>query len=248
MLVSKVALAAFSVAMAFSAAATEKTLVELFTSQSCYSCPPAEAYLGELASRADLVALEFHVDYWDDLVYGAAGRWKDVFSRPAYSDRQRAYNRRIRGTSGVYTPQMIVDGRYQGIGARRQAVERAIRQAAEDGHPRLEVAVSLERGRLVVQVLGSHSEPATLWLARFQRLDTTEVTAGENKGKILTNHHVVSGLRALARWEGAPLRVAVADLVLRPEEGCAAFVQAEQTGPILGAAQCPQAEPQAASG
>ena len=75
-------------------------VVELFTSQSCYSCPPAEAYLGELAKRDDIIALEHHVDYWDQLVYGSAGRWKDTFSSPEATERQQRYNRRIYTGSG----------------------------------------------------------------------------------------------------------------------------------------------------
>ena len=86
-------------------------VVELFTSQGCYSCPPAEAYLAELAERTDIVALEFHVDYWDSLTYMWHGQWKDPFSSPQYTARQRDYNVAIRDQSGVYTPQMIIDGR-----------------------------------------------------------------------------------------------------------------------------------------
>jgi len=88
-------------------------LVELFTSQGCYSCPPADELLGELIEeQPDLVALEFHVDYWDDLHYGAAGVWKDPFSDAEYTLRQRRYNATdLVGKQGVYTPQMIVNGR-----------------------------------------------------------------------------------------------------------------------------------------
>ena len=97
-------------------------VVELFTSQGCYSCPPAEAYLAELAERTDIVALEFHVDYWDSLTYMWHGQWKDPFSSPQYTARQRDYNVAIRDQSGVYTPQMIIDGRYEAVGSRRPQV------------------------------------------------------------------------------------------------------------------------------
>lgn len=82
---------------------TSPVVVELFTSQSCYSCPPAEAYLGELAENPDIVALEWHVDYWDNLVYGSAGRWKDPYSDPAFTERQGLYNLSIRRSGSVYT-------------------------------------------------------------------------------------------------------------------------------------------------
>jgi hypothetical protein len=91
--------------MPHGAAATEQlTVIELFTSQSCYSCPPAEKLLGELAQRSDIIALEHHVDYWDDLVYGSAGRWKDVFSSPESTDRQRRYNQSVEERGYSYTP------------------------------------------------------------------------------------------------------------------------------------------------
>ena len=97
-------------------------VVELFTSQGCYSCPPAEKFLGDLAEQETVIALDFHVDYWDNLVHGADGKWKDPFSRPAYTQRQRVYNQRIRGTGNVYTPQMVIDGRLEAVGSRRIAV------------------------------------------------------------------------------------------------------------------------------
>jgi len=87
--------AAFGVMPHGAAAAEQLTVIELFTSQSCYSCPPAEKLLGELAQRSDIIALEHHVDYWDDLVYGSAGRWKDVFSSPESTDCQRRYNQSV---------------------------------------------------------------------------------------------------------------------------------------------------------
>ncbi len=98
------------------------TVIELFTSQSCYSCPPAEAYLGELSEEENILALEYHVDYWDRLNYGCYGRWKDVFSTPEMTERQRQYNVKIRNTGNVYTPQMVIDGRTEAVGSRRREV------------------------------------------------------------------------------------------------------------------------------
>ena len=222
-----------------------KTVVELFTSQSCYSCPPAEAYLGELAERGDVIALEYHVDYWDDLVYGAAGRWKDVFSSPANTERQRRYNRNIRRSDGVYTPQMVIDGRAEAAGTRRNAVETTIRREATADRPRLKVAVTREPdGGLSVAVDGPAIEiastgPAALWLVRFERARVTRVKAGENKDKTLTNHHVVTGLTRIGPWSGRTMAVHLADVALSPNEGCTVLVQDDHQGPILGAAPCP---------
>lgn len=226
-----------------------KPVVELFTSQSCYSCPPAEAYLGELVERGDVIALEFHVDYWDDLVYGSAGRWKDVFSSPAHTQRQRLYNRAIRGTGQVYTPQMVIDGRAEAVGSRRGAVEDAIRGQARDPRPRLDVAVANSAGgELTVTINGPLPGPGEIWLARFERAHVTRVKAGENKGKTLTNHHVVTAMERIGTWSGSPVTATVPGGSVGPGQGCAVLVQGEDQGPILGAAECPIPPPDTSSG
>jgi len=100
-------------------------VAELFTSQSCSSCPPAEALFAKLAEEENLLTMEWHVDYWDDLIHHGS-RWKDRYSDRAYTARQRAYNRSLRGTGGVYTPQAIVNGDYEGVGNRRSEVAEII--------------------------------------------------------------------------------------------------------------------------
>ncbi len=224
---------------------TAPTVVELFTSQSCYSCPPAEALLGELAARGDLIALEFHVDYWNDLVYGSAGKWVDVHSSAAHTARQRTYGARL--DKGVYTPQMIMDGRTEAVGSRNGEVARAI-EAARKG-PRLTLAVSatdaggfsihIDDGAPAGQdrVRGS----AQVWLARYLDEVTTRVRAGENRGKTLVNHHVVTGLIRLPNWAGGASTVETEPIDLAPGEGCAILVQEPDQGAILGAAACPKA-------
>ncbi|MFN0023541.1 MAG: DUF1223 domain-containing protein, partial [Parvularculaceae bacterium] len=102
--------AAIATPAAVATPADKPVVVELFTSQGCSSCPPAEALMRELAKRPGLVALEWHVDYWDDLHAGSSGKWKDPFSSADHTARQRAYNRALRGTGGAYTPQMVIDG------------------------------------------------------------------------------------------------------------------------------------------
>ena len=212
--------------------------VELFTSQSCYSCPPAEVFLGELAGMPGVVALEFHVDYWDDLVYGSAGQWKDVFSSPDHTARQRAYNQRIRGRGSAYTPQMVIDGEWEAVGDHRAEVLGAIEDAG--GRERLSVLVSVPaEGGLSVLVEGAASEPATIWLVRFERQRTTEIRAGENKGKSLVNHHTVEEVRRIGDWNGTATTVGLPDFALPPGKGCAILVQASAPGPVLGAALCP---------
>jgi hypothetical protein len=234
------AIAALTCAGIFAApaAAGGPTVVELFTSQSCYSCPPAEAFLGEIAQRADVIALEFHVDYWDDLVYGAAGRWKDRYSAPAFTERQRSYNLTIRNKSAVYTPQMVVDGRNEAVGSDRGAVNAAISRAAASRGTPVEVDVALRDNACAVAIAGGPREPAAVWLVRYLRAETTRVEAGENKGKTLKNHNVVTDLRKIGEWRGERIAIQVPDLALGANEGCAVIVQAERTGPVLGAGMC----------
>ena len=214
-------------------------VVELFTSQSCYSCPPAEQFLGELSGRDDIVALEFHVDYWDDLSYGSAGKWKDVFSDPAFSERQRGYAGAIPG-SQTYTPQMVVDGRFQAVGSHEREVNSLIDRAAADngGHAAVSIAATGAKGASVA-VSGGSGTAADIWLVRFDLEHDTRVRAGENKGKLLTNRNVVRAIDWVGRWNGGSATYTVKDLGVGVNRGCAVIVQAGDYGPILGAAKCP---------
>jgi hypothetical protein len=212
--------------------------VELFTSQSCYSCPPAEAFLGELAGMPGVVALEFHVDYWDGLVYGSAGKWKDVFSSPAHTARQRAYNQRIRGRGSAYTPQMVIGGEFEAIGSHRQDVLGMIEGAREGEHLSVQVSAPAAGG-LSIFVDGPVAGPSAIWLVRFERRRTTEIRAGENKGKMLVNHHTVEEVRRIGDWDGVATTLDFPGLELAPGKGCAVLVQGPAPGPILGAALCP---------
>ena len=215
-------------------------VVELFTSQSCYSCPPAEAYLGELVDRPGIIALEWHVDYWDDIVYGSAGQWVDPYSDGAYTARQRAYNQVLRGTGSVYTPQMVVAGRYEAVGSRRGDVEDVLIQAAAI-QPTASVMVQPTGDGLglAIEVAGETDGPSTVWLVRFLTERTTNVVRGENHGKQLANHHIVTAASRLGTWSGGPAGF-VADGP-DPGEGCAILVQPDAPGPIVAAALCPMA-------
>ncbi len=230
-------LAAFLLS-ARTAVAAEPVVVELFTSQSCSSCPPAEALLGELADRPAVIALEYHVDYWNDLIHGLAGRWRDPFSTRAHTERQRDYNMAIRHRRDVYTPQVVIDGRTEAVGSSRADIERLLKSAAKDRTGR--VTVQLRRAaddRLIVGIDGP-AAMADVWLVRFDRRHITEVPAGENKGKKLINRHVVSETMRLGSWGGKPEEFA-AMMPLADNQGCAVLVQSASLGPILGAALCP---------
>ena len=230
---------AVTLAAGGSAQAAGPTVIELFTSQSCYSCPPAEAFLGELVERDDLVALEFHVDYWDDLVYGSAGRWKDVFSDAAFTDRQRTYAVRIRN-GRVYTPQVVVDGVVQTVGSRRARVLDLIERSGASEKPvRVSVRPGSGGGFTIALESRSNDAAGTVLLARYDLRHVTAIEAGENKGKTLTNHHVVRDLRTVGHWDGEPVELPLDGVRLGPNQGCAVLVQAPDQGAILGAAACP---------
>lgn len=212
-------------------------LLELYTSQGCYSCPPADQFLGDfIAENPEHVALEFHVDYWDDLVYGSAGVWKDPFSSPKHSARQRRYNQvDLQGQDGVYTPQMVVNGQFTTVGSSRSKVKQYVERSASP----LDIRVSVEDGEYVAHVSGEHGSEATIWVARFERMRDTKVVAGENLGKTMRNHHMVQSLHAADRWQGETKRVVVGKVNPDTAFGCAVFVQSRKLGPVLGASYCP---------
>ena len=213
---------------------SKPVVVELFTSQGCSSCPPADAYLGELAGRKDVVALSFHVDYWDYI------GWKDPFASAAGTERQRDYGRAL-GLRMVYTPQMVVDGRADAVGSDRGAVERLI--AASNPRDRVDIGFSIDdMGRLFVE-LPDHplAGMATVWLAVFDKQHKTAVPRGENSGATLSDYNVVRELRRVGTWPGSAVQlpVAMAPDASAKHDGCAIIVQLGETGPILAAAIVP---------
>ena len=221
-----------------------KHVFELFTSQGCYSCPPAEELLGRIVDQSDeILALEFHVDYWDTLVYGAAGQWQDPFSSPKYSQRQRDYQKLgLDGRTGVYTPQMVVDGAYAFVGSKSF---RAQREISKDSNFTLEATVEISKdGELTIRVDGDHGASADVWLVSFDKQHTTQVQAGENMGKSLKNSNVVRNLQSIGKWQGEPLVIHSSIEPLADNQDCAVIIQPYSAsekhviGPILGAAKC----------
>lgn len=218
-------------------------VVELFTSQSCYSCPPAEAMLANLARRDGIIAIEHHVDYWDSLVHGSAGRWKDVFSSPESTARQRAYNDVVPGRGHSYTPQMVIDGSFEVVGNRDEVVQSTIRKARASERQRLDVAAGRGEGdTLRVSIKGTNTAridaPQGIYLVRYLQAHTTEVKNGENQGKTLAGANVVRELRRIGEWTGEDIVIDVADGMPGKNHGCAILVQEVRLGPIVGAAYC----------
>jgi hypothetical protein len=167
-------------------------LVELFTSQGCSSCPPADALLGELAQRRDVVALAFHVTYWDRL------GWKDSFAAEAWTDRQRGYAALV-GTHGVYTPQMVVGGRLDVVGSDRRRVLAAV-DLARSRAPAAAITFD-DHGRAQLPTV-SLGRPARLLRADFTDLAEVDIGRGENAGRTIAYHRVVRALADVGPWDG----------------------------------------------
>ena len=203
-------------------------VVELYTSQGCDSCPPADAMLGDLARREDVLALAFHVDYWDK--YG----WRDRFELPVAKQRQFAYVRHF-ANDWVYTPQMIVDGIADVIGTNADAVERLL-AAPRTGVP---VRISARAGELQVSVAAAAGSPAAeVTLLSYLPEARTAIGRGENAGRALREYNIVRSCATLGSWHGAAAnwRVPLAGLPADARR-VAVLLQQPGPGPIIGAAQ-----------
>lgn len=208
-------------------------VVELFTSQGCSSCPPADKFLHELAARDDVLALGLHVDYWDYI------GWKDVFASPSFSERQRAYAR-AGGRRSVYTPQMIVQGQQHVIGTYPKDVKELIKEHQSQGQ-RVMLDVQSEGASARVtarapEAGGMAKRKMSLVLVRYKPRETVKIRRGENAGKELSYANIVTELDVLRDWDmRAPLEMRI-DIGGGPERA-ALFVQAEGHGPIVAAAR-----------
>jgi hypothetical protein len=162
-------------------------VLELFTSQGCSSCPPADALLGELTHTPGIIGLAWHVDYWNSL------GWRDPFARPEWTERQKAYARHL--NDEVYTPALVVNGAAMVVGSDKVAVRRAIEEA-----PPASVAVTLRHtGSVLEAEIGGASASMTGLLVTYDPERSTEVGAGENQGRRLTDYRVVREVTALDR-------------------------------------------------
>ena len=225
--------AVLAVAIQTVAAAAEKnlTVVELYTSQGCSSCPPADAFLGELAKRDDLLALSIHVDYWDYI------GWKDRFASPENTKRQRAYASKL-GMRYVYTPQMIVQGAAHSTGSDRGKVLALIAKAKKN--ERVAVKISRAEDGIRIKIAGADTtEEAAVWLAVFDNKHETRIRRGENGGRTLSYYNVVRGMKRIGTWSGKPLDIPTRNIDMSTEnrDGCAVILQSLSTGRILGAAK-----------
>ena len=209
-----------------------KAVVELFTSQGCAQCPPADALLTSLADQEDVVALAYHVDYWDYV------GWEDTFGAEAYSDRQRDYAKSW-GSSRIYTPQMVVNGAKGVVGSKRNEVHGALDGAS------LPLTVDIEQAgdMLKIAIPGDDSlGDAVVWMVTYLDRADVSIDTGENAGKSMVYTQVVTGRQALGMWEsatGATLKLPMPEVLAVGSTGIAVVVQQEKNGlpgPILGAA------------
>jgi hypothetical protein len=222
--------------------ADPRAVVELFTSQGCSSCPPADKIIGELAKDPSIIALSMPIDYWDYL------GWKDTLADARFSARQKAYSK-VRGDREVYTPQAVVNGSVHVIGSDRVGIESAIGTTAKaDGVMSVPVVMSLFGKQLTVSVAASNKGPAAMhgevWICSISKAVPISITRGENRGRELTYYNVVRNLVKLGDWNGSPRNFSVPlDSVLHDGiDGAVAYVQdgsRDRPGPMLGAAYTP---------
>ena len=189
-----------------------KGVIELFTSQGCSSCPPADRTLEGIVSRGGFITLAWHVDYWDYL------GWKDTFSAKSATNRQESYNLKL--GAGVFTPQFVVNGKHIGLGGEGEGLP-------------VTVNVKNNGGNLSVSA-GTGNGSATLYLVSYTNSSTVQIQRGENTGKNITYRHPVSGMRDIGQWNGSAMTLNV------PHGGgeCAVILQRGTNGPIIGAASC----------
>lgn len=223
-----VAVAALATAMpdgpAVAASPGQPVVIELFQSQGCSSCPPANAMLNRLADHAGLLPLNFGVTYWDRL------GWKDKFAHPAYTERQWDYARSAK-RGNVATPQFIINGHGVVTGSDAAQLAQAIRgEDRKNTGPTITV-----EGNNVRLAAGRADGPATVWLVRYDpRTRNVDIGRGENAGRVLPHRNVVTGLRALGTWKGSSMTFAQ-PAYRDPNQRSAILVQRGTGGRIIAA-------------
>lgn len=208
------------------------TVVELFTSQGCPNCPPAQEVMREVGTQENVLALTWPVDYWDFL------GWRDTHASPANTRRQRAYNERL-GEPGVYTPQMVIDGRTELVGSRREAVLGGIRAAGAS--QRLDFEISLKADGEVCIIGLPDTVPSVgplkiraIW---FAAEDEAEIDGGENRNRRFAYTNVVKAERLVGEWSGGKIAITVplAEARALGADHFAVILEGGDAGPIYGA-------------
>jgi hypothetical protein len=219
--------------------ADPRAVVELFTSQGCSSCPPADKIIGELAKDPSIIALSMPIDYWDYL------GWKDTLADSRFTARQKAYSK-VRGDREVYTPQAVVNGEAHVIGSDRAGIESAIGTTRNaDGVMSVPVTMTQAGKQITVSVAAANKSHATshgeVWLCAISKAVPISVGRGENRGRELTYYNVVRSLVKVGDWNGKPesWTVSLDSVAHDGVDGAAVLVQdgnRDKPGPMLGAA------------
>jgi hypothetical protein len=219
---------------AFAHAAERPVVVELFTSQGCSSCPPADKFMEELAAKPGVVALTLPVDIWDYL------GWTDSFAKHEYSVRQQSYAPHMPSRS-VYTPQMVIGGSADIVGSRREDALALIETVGAPGNPGADLTLAINGDVLAVELKAPPEmagTKATVWLARLLSRREVTIGSGENNGKTITYSNIVRELSSIGAWDGSASATFQAPVRVDGGEPCdrlAVFVQKDDLGPIVAA-------------
>ncbi len=227
-----------------STATAMPTVVELFTSQGCNSCPPADVFLTELARRPGVIALTYDVDYWNYL------GWKDTFATAATTARQKAYAERI-SNGELYTPEMVIGGTVAVTGSDRAAVEQAIvrvarsqaasgivLRAARDASGAVRIALPPAK-----QAATPGGKAAVVWLVGYDSRRVVKIMQGENRGRTITYTNVVRYIRPIGRWPGQAETITLDSAALKGADHALIMVQAADAGAIVGCVKLPTTKP-----
>lgn len=199
-------------------------LVELFTSQGCSSCPPADAFAGELVKRDDVIVLSLPITYWDRL------GWKDSLAKPQFTQRQRLYARSFK-TNRVYTPQMIIDGTRDLVGSSRNKFFRLIKKRRSEKNQNLHLDLKKNKNGLLLSIKGpTNRKKTTLWRVNFIKQKSVEIGSGENGGRVITYYNVAKSIAPIRKWQAGEKY----QLSVRPDyDGVAVFIQKKNNGEVL---------------
>lgn len=202
------------------AAKPPKGVVELFTSQGCASCPPADAMLENLIRQGDVIALSYHVDYWNYL------GWKDTMGSKENTERQYAYARTL-GRSNVYTPQAVINGRDHMSGSDLRGINAKLDALHKEGKGLTVDVKTVRRGDELEINIGPGKGKANVVIAYFDRNQVIQVEKGENAGRKITYWHMVNDLQTVGMWDGKPLRLVLPANVMEAKrhEGCVVLLQ-----------------------
>ncbi len=206
-----------------------KVVVELYTSQGCSSCPPADALLAEMVDRNDVIALALHVDYWDYL------GWKDSFGSASFTARQHGYAQAARAET-VYTPQMVIGGAHHVIGSKAMDVMDMV-AAQRATAPRVGLDIARVGGKLTIDARAKSAGlgDMVVQVVRYHPEESVAIKRGENRGKTISYVNIVTSWRVIGQWDGvAPLRL---ETQVDGNDPVVVIVQNNHFGPILAAAE-----------